>query len=329
MKKKNIAVIYGGDSSEIVVSQKSAQGVLSFIDNDKYNTFPVLITNKKWVAEINEKEFPINKDDFSFVFDDDKISFDCAYITIHGTPGEDGKLQGYFDIIGLPHSTCSVLAASLSFNKFACNTYLKGFGVAVSDSILIRKGTSYSVENIIDTIGLPCFIKPNAGGSSFGITKAKQISDISAGISKALEESNEVIIEKFIEGHEFTCGVYKTLNKETIFPITEVIPANEFFDFEAKYNAEKATEITPARLPKETTERIQKITSLIYDILGCKGIVRVDYILKENNIVLLEVNTTPGMTATSFIPQQIKAADLDIKEVFNEIIEDSILRHTM
>ena len=324
MNKKNIAVVYGGDSSEIVVSRNSAKGVLSFVDETKYNTIPVLITLEKWIAEVDGNDLPINKDDFSFVYEGEKTTFDCAYITIHGTPGEDGKLQGYFEVIGMPYSTCGVLPASLTFNKFACNTYLKGFGVSVADSLLIRKGTEFNVDNILDTLGLPCFIKPNAGGSSFGITKAQKIEEIAPAINKALEESDEVIIEKFVEGKEFTCGLYKTKNRERIFPITEVIPANEFFDFEAKYNADKAQEITPARLPEETAERIQKITSLIYDILGCKGIVRVDYILSGNSIYLLEVNTTPGMTVTSFIPQQIKAAGLDIKEVFTDIIESSI-----
>ncbi|MGQ1784352.1 MULTISPECIES: D-alanine--D-alanine ligase [unclassified Saccharicrinis] len=324
MNKKNIAVVYGGDSSEIIVSRKSARGVLSFIDDAKYDSIPVLITSDKWVAEVNGQEFPIDKDDFSYSIHGEKKFFDCAYVTIHGTPGEDGKLQGYFDMIGMPYSTCGVLPASLSFNKFACNTYLKGFGVLVADSLLIRKGTEYNIDHIIDTLGVPCFIKPNAGGSSFGITKAQKISEVKPAIEKAFSESNEVIIEKFVDGKEFTCGLYKIVGKETVFPITEVIPANDFFDFEAKYNADKAEEITPARLPQETAERMQKITSLIYDILGCKGIVRIDYILKENNIFLLEVNTTPGMTATSFIPQQIKAAGLNIKEVFTEIIESSM-----
>ena len=326
MEKKNIAVVYGGDSSEIVVSRKSAQGVLSFIDNSKFNTVAVLITLEKWVAESDGKEYPIDKNDFSFTKDGKKVVFDCAYITIHGTPGEDGRLQGYFDMLNIPYSTCGVFAASLTFNKFACNTYLKGFGVSVADSLLIRKGTDYAGENIADKLGLPVFIKPNAGGSSFGISKAKTIEEIEPAILKAFEESNEVIIESFIDGHEFTCGLYKTPEKECVFPITEVIPANEFFDFEAKYNAEKAQEITPARLPQETTDRIQKITSLIYDILGCKGIARTDYMLSDNKIFLLEVNTTPGMTPTSFIPQQIKAAGLDIKDVFTDIIEDSINR---
>ncbi len=324
MSKKNIAVVYGGDSSEIVVSRKSAQGVLSFIDKDTYNIFAVLITTNKWVAEINGVEYIIDKNDFSFIFNNEKVIFDCAYITIHGTPGEDGKLQGYFDMLGIPYTTCGVLTASLTFNKFTCNTYLKGFGVSVADSILIRKGTEYSDENIVEKLGLPCFIKPNAGGSSFGITKVKTMEEINPAIEKAFEESDEVIIEEFIEGNEFTCGLYKSQQGETVFPITEVISTNEFFDFEAKYTAEKAQEITPARLPEDTSKRIQQISSLIYDILGCHGIIRVDFILSENKIFLLEVNTTPGMTPTSFIPQQIKAAGLNIQDVFGEIIEDSI-----
>lgn len=326
MAKKNIAVVYGGDSSEIVVSRKSAQGVLSFIDRSKYNAVPVLITQSKWIAEEDNNEYPILKDDFSYIHQNKKITFDCAYITIHGTPGEDGKLQGYFDIIQLPYTTSGVLAASLSFNKFTCNTYLKGFGVSVADSILIRKGTEFSVDKIIDKIGLPCFIKPNAGGSSFGVTKAHKIADITPSIHKAFDESDEVIIEQFIDGKEFTCGLYKTTKKETVFPITEVISSNEFFDYEAKYNDGKAQEITPALIPDETSDRIKKITSLIYDILGCKGIARVDYILNGNSVFLLEVNTTPGMTPTSFIPQQIEAAGLNIKDVFTDIIEDSINR---
>lgn len=326
MAKKNIAVVYGGDSSEIIVSRQSAQGVLSFIDSNKYNAIPVLITQSKWVAEVNNTEYPILKDDFSYIHNNKKVSFDCAYITIHGTPGEDGKLQGYFDIIQLPYTTSGVLPAALSFNKFTCNTYLKGFGVSVADSLLIRKGTEFSVDHIIEKLGLPCFIKPNAGGSSFGITKAQKIADITPSIHKAFEESNEVIIEQFIDGKEFTCGLYKTTKNENVFPITEVISSNEFFDYEAKYHVGKAQEITPARIPRETSDRIKKITSLIYDILGCKGIARVDFILSGNSIFLLEVNTTPGMTPTSFIPQQIEAAGLNIQDVFTDIIEDSISR---
>jgi D-alanine-D-alanine ligase len=324
MKKKHIAIVYGGDSSEIVVSRKSAQGIQSFIDTEKYIAIPVLITLEEWRSEINNQFYSIDKNDFSFIQEGNKVTFDCAYITIHGTPGEDGKLQGYFDLLQIPYTTCSVLAAAITFNKFTCNTYLKGFGVSVADSILIRKGTEFSSENIAEKLGFPCFIKPNAGGSSFGVSKVKALDEIEPAINNAFKESNEVIIEEFIEGNEFTCGLYKTKKGETIFPITEIISSNEFFDFEAKYTVDKAQEITPACLPEETTNRIQQISSLIYDILGCKGIVRVDYILSGNKIFLLEVNTTPGMTPTSFIPQQINAAGLKIQDVFTDVIESAI-----
>lgn len=324
--KKNIGIIYGGYSSEIVVSEKSKDGVLSFIDETIYNRYPILITKEKWCAVIDGNEYPIDKNDFSFQLNGSKITIDCAYITIHGTPGEDGLLQGYLKMLNIPHSTCDVEPAAISFNKFTCNTYLKGFGVAVADSVLLRKELEYNAEGIVEQLGLPLFVKPNAGGSSFGISKVNESNELTPSIAKAFTESNEVIIEQFISGTEVTCGLYKTLNKEVKLPITEVVSKNEFFDFEAKYTAEKVEEITPARIEDKVRDRIQSISSLIYDILGCKGIVRIDYIISDNKIYLLEVNTTPGMTVTSFIPQQIAAAGLDIKDVFSEIIEDQIAR---
>ncbi|WP_439184110.1 D-alanine--D-alanine ligase [Carboxylicivirga taeanensis] len=323
---KNIGVIYGGYSSEIIVSEKSKDGVMSFIDATNYHRYPILITKEKWCAIVDNEEYPVDKNDFSFTINDQKITIDFAYITIHGTPGEDGLLQGYFNMLGIPHSTCDVQAASISFNKFTCNTYLKGFGVAIADSVLLRKGNTFNNDDIIKQLGLPCFVKPNAGGSSFGITKVKEASELTAAIEKAFTESNEVIIEQFISGTEVTCGLYKTSNKQVVFPLTEVVSKNEFFDFEAKYTASKVEEITPARIEDSARDRIQSISSLIYDILGCKGIIRVDYIISDNKIFLLEVNTTPGMTVTSFIPQQIEAAGLNIQAVFSEIIEDSTLR---
>ncbi|MCT4645232.1 MAG: D-alanine--D-alanine ligase [Carboxylicivirga sp.] len=321
---KNIAVVYGGYSSEIIVSEKSKEGVMTFIDAQRYNRYPVLITKEKWCAVVEDQEYLIDKNDFSFVMNGEKINFDFAYITIHGTPGEDGLLQGYLNMLGIPYSTCDVQAASISFNKFTCNTYLKGFGVAVADSVLVRKGNSFSSEDIIQQLGLPCFVKPNAGGSSFGISKVKEAEQLTAAIEKAFTESQEVIIEQFVAGTEVTCGLYKTPGKQEVFPVTEVITKNEFFDFEAKYTASKVEEITPARIEDKVRDRIQSITSLIYDILGCKGIVRIDYIISDNKIFLLEVNTTPGMTVTSFIPQQIEAAGLNIQDVFSEIIESEL-----
>ena len=324
--KKNIGIIYGGYSSEVIVSEKSMQGIMTFIDPELYYRFPILITDKKWCAVIDNKEYPIDKNDFSFQLNNEKVTLDCAYITIHGTPGENGLLQGYLKMAGIPHTTCDVLPSALTFNKFTCNTYLKGFGVAVADSVLIRKGSEYNADDVIEKVGLPCFVKPNAGGSSFGITKVKGANEMKPAIEKAFTESDEIIIEQFLGGTEVTCGLYKTKDESVIFPLTEVISKNEFFDFEAKYDASMAEEITPARIDKKVGERIQSISSLIYDILGCKGVVRIDYILSDNKIFMLEVNTTPGMTVTSFIPQQIKAAGRDITTVFNSIIEDAISR---
>ena len=323
MKKRTIAIVAGGDSSELVVSLRSAQGIYSFIDKDRYNLYIVEMEGKRWEVVLPDgSKTPIDRNDFSFVENGEKKNFDFAYITIHGTPGENGILQGYFDLIGMPYSSCNVLVSAITFNKFTCNQYLKGFGIRVSESLILRKGFEILDEEVINKVGLPCFIKPNAGGSSFGVTKVKTKEDIQPAIEKAFKESDEVMIEAFMKGTEITCGCYKTKDKEVVFPITEVVTSNEFFDYDAKYNGQ-VEEITPARIPEETAERVRLLTSAIYDILGCSGIIRIDYIITEGEKVnLLEINTTPGMTATSFIPQQVRAAGLDIKDVMTDIIED-------
>ena len=233
-------------------------------------------------------------------------------------------IQGYFDLIGLPYSCCGVLAAAITFNKFTCNQYLKGFGIPVAPSILLRKNEHIQNTVVVEKIGLPCFIKSNVGGSSFGVTKVKEEKQIQPAIEKAFAEGNEVIIEGFLQGTEVTCGMYKTHEKTQVFPITEVVSANEFFDFDAKYNGQ-VTEITPARIPQEVTNHIQQLTNQLYDILGCKGIIRADFIINKQNVpYLLEVNTTPGMTPTSFIPQQVKAAGMAISSVMEDIIENKL-----
>ena len=323
MKKRTIAIVAGGDSSELVVSLRSAQGIYSFIDKDRYNLYIVEMEGKRWEVVLPDgSKTPIDRNDFSFVENGEKKNFDFAYITIHGTPGENGILQGYFDLIGMPYSSCNVLVSAITFNKFTCNQYLKGFGIHVSESLILRKGFEILDEEVINKVGLHCFIKPNARGYSFGVTKVKTKEDIQPAIEKAFKESDEVMIEAFMKGTEITCGCYKTKDKEVVFPITEVVTGNEFFDYDAKYNGQ-VEEITPARIPEETAERVRLLTSAIYDILGCSGIIRIDYIITEGEKVnLLEINTTPGMTATSFIPQQVRAAGLDIKDVMTDIIED-------
>lgn len=320
--KRIVAIVAGGDTSEYHVSLRSAQGLYSFIDKEKYELYIVVMHGLDWYVQLEDgKRTDIDRNDFSFMQGDRKVKFDFAYITIHGTPGEDGLLQGYFDMLHIPYSCCGVFAASLTYDKFACNQYLKSFGIPVADSILLRAGQHIDDERVIEEIGLPCFIKPSLGGSSFGVTKVKAKEQIQPAIEKAFQEAQEVLIESFLDGTEITCGCYKTKDKSVAFPVTEVVTTNEFFDYDAKYNGQ-VDEITPARIPDSLRDRVQQVTLAIYDIIGAYGIIRVDYIItKGEKINLLEVNTTPGMTATSFIPQQVRAAGLDIKDVLTDIIE--------
>ena len=322
---KHIAIVAGGDSSEVVVSLKSAQGIKSFIDETKYKTTIVTIIGDEWLAKVSEnKSYVIDKNDFSYTVNGEKQKFDFAYITIHGTPGENGILQGYFDLIGMKYSCCGVLAAALSFNKFACNQYLKNFGAKVASSMLVSPGMNVEPKEVVEKLGLPCFIKSNVGGSSFGVTKVKEEAQILPAVERAFAEGGDVIIESFLKGTEITCGMYKTHEKAVVFPITEVVPENEFFDYDAKYNGQ-VSEITPARISDELTKKVQEETKKYYDILGCKGIVRIDYIITEDGVPhVLEANTTPGMTPTSFIPQQVRAAGIDIKDVMTDIIENKL-----
>ena len=304
------------------------------MDKERYDITVVILKGSDWHTEAGDS---IDKNDFSFTRDGVKRTFDFAYITIHGTPGENGLLQGYLDMLHIPYSCCGVLAAALTFNKYACNHYLSAFGIRISPSILLRKSEwlndsiNRPIVNhqIVNDLGLPCFIKSNVGGSSFGCTKVKTEDQIIPAIERAFEEGDEVICEAFMAGTEVTCGVYKTKDKAVAFPITEVVTHNEFFDYDAKYKGQ-VDEITPARIPDTIRDRIQAETLRIYDIIGAHGIIRVDWIitsegvneLTSERINLLEVNTTPGMTPTSFIPQQVRAAGLDIKDVLTDIIEN-------
>jgi len=323
MMKRNVAIVAGGDSSEMVISLKSADGLYSFIDKEKYNLYIAIVKRGEWAVKLsNDTYAPIDKNDFSFIENGQIKHFDFAYITIHGTPGEDGRLQGYFDMIGMPYSSCGMLASAVTFNKFVCTNYLRSFGIKVADSIHLFKGQTINTDEAVSRLGLPIFVKPNDGGSSFGVTKVKEVSQLQSAITKAFGEGREVIMESFISGTEVTCGCYKIKGKEVIFPVTEVVTTNEFFDFGAKYKGE-VQEITPARIPAEWAAKVQQEASTIYDILGAKGIIRIDFIIEANGEPkMLEVNTTPGMTATSFIPQQVRAAGLDMKDVLTEIIEN-------
>jgi len=325
MSKKNIAIVAGGDSSEYVVSVRSGANVLQAINRGLFAPWLVRIRGEEWIVLDGENRVAeIDKSEFSFTVAGEKYRFDYAYIIIHGTPGEDGILQGYFEMLRIPYSTCGVQSSALTFNKYFCNNYLKSFGVPMASSVRLMAGERYSAARIVESLGLPLFVKPSAGGSSFGVTKVKQAEDLVEAVNKALDESPEVIIEQFIDGSEFTCGVVKVGERKLVFPVTEVIPKNEFFDYEAKYIPGMADEITPARISEALTLDIQKRSAEIYDLCSCKGIVRVDFILRGDVFYFLEVNTVPGMTETSFIPQQIKAMGLSLTDLLTDIINDGL-----
>ena len=327
--KRVIAIVCGGDSSEHDVSLRSAQGIYSFFDKDRYDIYIVDIKGQDWHVNLPDGgTAPIDRNDFTFKKNGKVIFFDYAYITIHGAPGENGVLQGYFDLIHLPYSTSGVLVEALTFDKFALNNYMRSFGVRVADSILVHRGEEDKLneEVLKKTVEFPCFVKPSADGSSFGVSKVKEFDQLAPAMRKAFMESDTIMIEGFLDGIEISQGCYKTKDKAVVLPATEVVTENEFFDYDAKYNGQ-VKEITPARLSPETTERVARLTSAIYDILHANGIIRIDYIISkspegEDVINMLEINTTPGMTATSFIPQQVRAAGLDMGEVLSEIVEN-------
>ncbi len=324
--KRTIAIICGGDTSEHVVSMRSAAGIESFLDTERYIIYKVEMRHSVWEAILpDEQRATVDRNDFSFTVNGQHVRPDYCYITIHGAPGENGILQGYFDLIGMPYSTCSVLVEAMTYDKFVLNNYMRALGVKVADSMLIKRDqdTEVSDQDILERIGLPCFVKPASGGSSFGTSKVKTAEALRPAIDLALREGEDVMVEAFMQGTEITCGCYKTKRTAHVFPITEVVTENEFFDYDAKYNGQ-VQEITPARISDNLRNRVQKLTSTIYDILGCNGIIRIDYIITEGEkINLLEINTTPGMTVTSFIPQQVRAAGLDIKQVMTDIIENA------
>lgn len=327
--KRTIAIVCGGDSSEHDVSMRSAQGLYSFFDKEKYDVYIVEIKGLDWHVNLqNGDTSRICRDDFSFMLDGKRKHFDYAYITIHGTPGENGILQGYFELVRIPYSTSDVFVEALTFDKFALNNYLRGFGVSVADSILVRHGHENEIDEqaVVEKLGLPVFVKPAADGSSFGVSKVNDIDHLAPALRKAFLESETVMIEGYLKGVEISQGCYKTRTRSVVLPATEVVTNNEFFDYDAKYNGQ-VEEITPARLAPSTAERVAKITSAIYDILHCNGVIRIDYIITKNadgteRINMLEVNTTPGMTVTSFIPQQVRAAGMEMKDVLTEIVEN-------
>ena len=319
---RTIAIVAGGNSSEYPVSVRSAVGVAEALKG-KYETFVITVRGTDWYwEEPKGRIFSIDKNDFALVLDDRRVRFDAAFIAIHGNPGENGLLQGYFDMIGLPYTSCDAFVSALTFNKQACKLYLNEYGIPMTGGLLIRKGQQYDAASIVNQIGLPCFVKPNASGSSFGVTKVKEVGDFDRALEHAFAEGHEVLVESFMKGIEVACGVVRTRQKKIIMPVTEVVPKKEFFDYEAKYTQGFSEEITPARMPEEITSRIQELSSEIYDILGCRGIVRVDFIITDEGPQFLEINTIPGMTPESIIPQQAAVFGISQTDLYSMVIED-------
>lgn len=321
--KKKIAIIGGGYSSEAGISMKSTQQLCEMMDSSKFDLFPVFISKDAWLVQLDGNEYPINKEDFSFMMNGSKITFDCIYNSIHGTPGEDGRLASYFELLNIPYTSCGVFTSALTFNKYATKTFLDSFGITSAKAVLLRKNDTIDTAAIISKLGLPCFVKPNNGGSSFGVSKVKQEADLIPAINKALDEDAEVIIESFIKGTEISNGVYKIGNSITVLPITEIRTTNEFFDYQAKYEG-KSVEITPAEISDTLTAKCKELTARIYTHLDCKGICRIDYIIQDNELYMLEINTVPGMSKASIIPQQIRAAGMKESDVFTAIITDCL-----
>lgn len=319
--KKNIAIVTGGYSGESVISYKTAKTAFNHIDTNLFYPYIVDIRKDGWFARIEEQEFAIDKNDFSFQLNGAKITFSCAYLALHGTPGEDGKLQGYFDLIGMPYNTGDTLNLSVTFNKKFTTSVLGNMGFNVAKSLLIRKSeAAVAALKINSTLSYPLFVKPNNGGSSIGISRVNGSLELEAALAKAFHEDTEIIVEEFISGREFTCGVAWYNGKAQALPVTEIMTENEFFDFQAKYEG-KSKEVTPAELSHEDTEKIQKTAESIYQALQCKSVIRIDFIMNDKGVNVIEVNTIPGMSDASIVPQQLAVIGFPLMDVITQQIQ--------
>lgn len=319
--KKNIAIIMGGYSSEVEISLKSGNVVYQNISKEAYNSYKVHILKNKWVVvDDSMNEFPINKHDFSVEVNSEKINFDCVFNAIHGHPGEDGTILAYFDLIGLKHTSAPFYQMALTFNKRDCLSVVKQYGIKTATSYFLNKGDEIHVDEIINTVGLPCFVKPNSAGSSFGISKVKIKAAMIPAIEKAFKEDSKILIEEFLDGTEVSVGVIDYKGKIKVLPMTEIVTDNDFFDYEAKYSG-KSEEITPARISDENHKKLEKVSSQVYQILNIRGISRSEYILVNDEPYFLELNTVPGITAESIIPKQAAAAGISLQELFHNAIE--------
>ena len=322
--KKNVAIIMGGYSNEYEISLKSGNVVYDTLNKEKYRPYRIHIFKDKWVhVTDNDKEFEINKNDFSVVIDNSKITFDCVFNAIHGSPGEDGFMQGYFELLKIPHTSCGMYQAALTFNKRDCLSVLKPYGIKTAESFYVNYGDTIDENAIIKKVGLPCFVKANKAGSSFGITKVYKKEELQNAIDVAFAEDDEIIIESFLDGIEVSVGVISYKGEVTVLPLTEIVSDNDFFDYKAKYLGE-SQEITPARISEEMTSKVKKVAKKVYQILKMKGFSRSEYIFKDGEPHLLEVNTVPGLTKASILPQQAVAAGISLEALFDNAISEAL-----
>jgi len=327
--KKTIALVTGGFTGESVISLKSADFVYSKLDKTKFEVFKIVVSRDTWSYEDDQaNRTEINRNDFSIQLSDRTVKFDAAFIILHGSPGEDGKLQGYLDMVNIPYTSCDALTSALTMNKGYTKAIVDGIeDLFVAKSIQLFENSVVNIDKVTSQLKLPYFIKPNNGGSSIGMSKVKENDELAEALAKAFDEDSQVLVEEFINGREFSVGIYKGSAGVEVLPATEVISPKEFFDFEAKYTPGMTEEITPARMTEQERERVVRIVSKAYETLNCKGMVRIDYFLEHQtgNFYFVEINTIPGQTATSFIPQQVKAAGKDITNFYTELIESCLL----
>jgi D-alanine-D-alanine ligase len=320
---KNVAIIMGGYSSEYKISLTSGSVVYKNLDNNKYNAFPIHIFREKWVCVLNENEYNVDKNDFSVLIDNKKIVFDVVFNAIHGTPGEDGLMQAYFELLEIPHTSCDYYQAALTFNKRDLLSVLKPYGIKTATSFYLNLGDEINVEEILNKVGLPCFVKPNKSGSSFGISKVKTTAEFLPAIETAYKEDNEIIIESFLDGVEISVGVISYKGETLVLPMTEIVSENEFFDYEAKYLG-KSKEITPARISEELKTKIEIISKKAYEVLKMKGFSRSEFIIVNNEPYMLEMNTVPGLTNESILPQQAREGGISLPVLFGNAIEEAL-----
>jgi D-alanine-D-alanine ligase len=329
MSKIKVVLFMGGDSGEYEVSMASSKQIKNHLDPEKYKVYPVLIRGGNWLyTNESGEQIPFDRNTHSLMIGGEHVKFDCAFIAIHGTPGEDGKLQGYLDIAGIPYTTCDVTTSALTFNKYFCNDLAKQYGVKVAATIIIRQGETWNADLLVKEVGLPCFIKPNKAGSSVGVSKVYDIAGFEIAINKAFAEDDEVLVQQFIKGREMACGVFTNKGEVEVFPVTEVVSKNDFFDYQAKYTEGLASEITPAPITKEQSSECRQLTEYMYRKFNCKGVVRFDYFLTDNEWWFLEVNTVPGFSSESIIPKQAKAAGYELKQFFGALVDEAMRENT-